>query len=185
MLFPLFCMFDDYWRIHCQSQDSVGKRTVKIQYFWRPAILGKYPEVPISLEDGSSQKERARWATRGPHHLVARASPRPRRLVVWPSWPTSAIAHSRISSPQKPKTRRRIAERLHRLCGAENTHREKSLRQAEIYVYSQHTIFTLFVWNPTSEFIRRPLHPIRSPSSRTFSELTLITLCRLLFHMCH
>jgi hypothetical protein len=25
MLFLLFSMFDDYWRIHCQSQDSAGK----------------------------------------------------------------------------------------------------------------------------------------------------------------
>jgi hypothetical protein len=38
-----------------------------------------------------------------------------------------------MSSPQKPKTRRRIAERLRCLCGAVNTHREKVLRQAEIY----------------------------------------------------
>jgi hypothetical protein len=30
------------------------------------------------------------------------------------------------------------------------------------------------VWNPTIEFIWRPLFPILSPSSRTFSELTLV-----------
>jgi hypothetical protein len=53
-------MFDDYWRIHCRSQDFAGKRTVKIQYFGRSAILKKYPEVPILLDDRSSQKERAR-----------------------------------------------------------------------------------------------------------------------------
>jgi hypothetical protein len=53
-------MFDDYWRIHCRSQGSAGKRTVKTPYFWISAIHGKYPEVPIWLEDGSSQKERAR-----------------------------------------------------------------------------------------------------------------------------
>jgi hypothetical protein len=34
--------------------------TVKIQYFRRSAILGKYPEVPILPEDGGSQKERLR-----------------------------------------------------------------------------------------------------------------------------
>jgi hypothetical protein len=33
---------------------------VKAPYFSRPAIPGKYPEIYISLEDGSSQKERAR-----------------------------------------------------------------------------------------------------------------------------
>jgi hypothetical protein len=132
MLIPLFCMFDDYWRIHCWSQDSARKRTVKTPYFWRSAILGKYLEVPIWPEDGSSQKERARWATRGPHHPLAWASPRPRRQVVWPPWPISANAPSCILSPRKPKTVERFANRLHRLCGAENTHREKALRQVEI-----------------------------------------------------
>jgi hypothetical protein len=127
MLFPLFCMFDDYWRIHSRSQDSAGKRTVKIQYFWRPAILGKYPEIHISPKDGSSPKERARWATRGPHHLVVRASPRSRRLVVWPPWPTSAIAPSCISSPQKTKTRERIAQKTSPpLRGGKHIERESS-----------------------------------------------------------
>lgn len=45
MLFHLFCMFDDYWRINCQSHNSAGKRTVKIPYFWRSAIHGKHLEV--------------------------------------------------------------------------------------------------------------------------------------------
>jgi hypothetical protein len=31
---------------------------VKTPYFWRSAIPGKYPEVPILPEDGSSQKEK-------------------------------------------------------------------------------------------------------------------------------
>jgi hypothetical protein len=124
-------MFDDYWRIHCQSQDSARKRTFKIQYFWSPAIPGKYPEVPILPEDGGSQKERPRWATRGPHHPLARASPRSRRQVVWPLWTTSSVP-SRILSPRKPNTRRGIIERLHHFCGAENTQREKALQQAEI-----------------------------------------------------
>jgi hypothetical protein len=53
-------MFDDYWRIHCRSQDYARKRTVKIQYFQRLEIIRKYQEVPIWSEDGSSQKERAR-----------------------------------------------------------------------------------------------------------------------------
>jgi hypothetical protein len=60
MLFLLFCMFDDYWRINCQSQNSAGKRTIKTLYFWRSAIPGKYPEVPILPEDRSSQKKRPR-----------------------------------------------------------------------------------------------------------------------------
>jgi hypothetical protein len=53
-------MFNNYWRIHCQSQDSAGKKTIKTPYFRRSEITNKYPEVPIRPEDGSSQKERAR-----------------------------------------------------------------------------------------------------------------------------
>ena len=67
MLFHLFCMFDDYWRINCRSQNSAGKRTVKIPYFWRSVIRGKHPEVSILSDAGGSQKGRLRWATRGPH----------------------------------------------------------------------------------------------------------------------
>jgi hypothetical protein len=47
--------------------------------------------------------------------------------VVWPPWPTSASAPSRISSPQKPKTGGGVRDRLCRLCGAENAQREKAL----------------------------------------------------------
>jgi hypothetical protein len=32
MLFHLFCMFHDYWRIAHRSQDSAGKSTVRMQY---------------------------------------------------------------------------------------------------------------------------------------------------------
>jgi hypothetical protein len=53
-------MFDDCWKINCRSQNSAGKRTAKTPYFWRSAIPGKYPKVPILPEDGSSQKERPR-----------------------------------------------------------------------------------------------------------------------------
>jgi hypothetical protein len=49
-----------YWRIHCQSQVSAGKRTVKTPYFRRSEITNKYPEVLIRPEDRSSQKKRAR-----------------------------------------------------------------------------------------------------------------------------
>jgi hypothetical protein len=59
-------MFDDYWRIHCRIQDSAGKRTVKIQYFRRSAIPGKYLEVPISSNDRSSQKGETEVSHQGP-----------------------------------------------------------------------------------------------------------------------
>jgi hypothetical protein len=44
--------------------------------------------------------------------------------VVWPAWPTPAIPLPCIWSSPKPKTRG-IRDRLCRLCGAENTEREK------------------------------------------------------------
>jgi hypothetical protein len=53
-------MFDDYWRACCRSQHSARKRTIKTPYFSRLAIPGKYPEIHISSEDGSSMKERER-----------------------------------------------------------------------------------------------------------------------------
>jgi hypothetical protein len=102
VVFLCFYMFDDYWRTYCRSEDSARKRTVKTPYFRSSAILGKYPEINISSYDESSQKERARGAARGPHHQVARARPWPCHPVVWPPWPTCAIAPSRIWS--SPKT---------------------------------------------------------------------------------
>ena len=132
MLFHLFCMFDDYWRINCRSQNSAGKRTVKIPYFWKSAIRGKYPEVPILPDAGGSQKGRLRWATMGPHHVVARPGPGPRHHVVWRPWPTTASAPLRISSPRNPKTGRFIEEIFRRLYGAENNRERKALRQGEI-----------------------------------------------------
>ena len=95
-------MFDDYWRINHRSQNSAGKRVVKMQYFERPTIPGKHTEIPILSEDGGSQKESRRGATGGPHHPQARASPRPRLGMVRPPWPTSAGASSRISSSREP-----------------------------------------------------------------------------------
>jgi hypothetical protein len=44
-------MFDDYWRICCQSQDSAGKRTIKTPYFGRSGNSRKIPENYILPED--------------------------------------------------------------------------------------------------------------------------------------
>jgi len=132
MLFHLFCMFDDYWRINCRSQDSAGKRTVKIPYFWRSEAPEEKTKVNILPEDGASQKGRLRWATRGPHPPQARVDPWPRLGRVWPPWPTSGSPLSRISSPRKPNTGGIITEEFRRRCGAENTREKRALRQAEI-----------------------------------------------------
>ena len=80
MLFHLFCMFHDYWRIIHRSQDSAGKSTVRMQYFGRPTIDGNYTENLIFPEDGASQKE-SRRAAMGPPHRPARAKAWPRRPV--------------------------------------------------------------------------------------------------------
>ena len=67
MLFHLFCMFYNYWRIKHRSQNSAGKRTVKIPYLQRSALPGKHWRVPISPKDGGSPKESRRGATGCPH----------------------------------------------------------------------------------------------------------------------
>jgi hypothetical protein len=59
-------MFHDYWRIIHRSQDSAGKSTVGMQYFWRSTIDGNYTEDLIFPEDEASQKEELRRAAMGP-----------------------------------------------------------------------------------------------------------------------
>ena len=70
MLFHLFCMFDDYWRMDHRSLDSAGKSTVKIQYLRRSEIRSNQMETPILPDVGGSQKGRQMWATMGPHHTM-------------------------------------------------------------------------------------------------------------------
>jgi hypothetical protein len=40
MLFHLFCMFHDCWRIAHRSQDSAGKSAIRMQYFGRSTVDG-------------------------------------------------------------------------------------------------------------------------------------------------
>ena len=132
MLFHLFCMFYNYWRINCWSQNSARKRTVKIPYFCRSALSGEHREVPISPEYGGSQKGSQRWATRGPHLVVAWAHPWPRLHRVWEPSPTTGSPPSRTSSPRNPKTQGIIEEIFHCLHEAKNNRERKALRQGEI-----------------------------------------------------
>ena len=60
MLFHLFCMFDDFWRMNRRSQDSDGKSVFQMQYSRRSENPRKNMEVPIFPE--------------GPHHPLARAT---------------------------------------------------------------------------------------------------------------
>ena len=132
MLFHLFCMLHDYWRIAHRSQDSAGKSTVRMQYFGRSAIDRNYTENLIFPEDGDSQKEEPRRAAMGPP--IGRRGPRPGRAALWGGGPQPPLASSpsRTSSPRKPKLRGRIARSHSRLCGAENTREKRALRQAQI-----------------------------------------------------
>ena len=132
MLFHLFCMFYNYWRIVHRSQNSAGKRSVKIPYLRRSALPGNYRKVPILPEDGESQKGSRRRATMGPHHAQARAHLWPRLGVVRRPWPTSGVPLRRTSSPRNPKTRRIIEGIFRRLCGTKNNRERKALRQGEI-----------------------------------------------------
>ena len=67
MLFHLFCMFHDYWRIEHRSQDSAGKSTVRMQYFGRSKVEGNYTKNPIFPDDEGSQKGEPGAARVGPH----------------------------------------------------------------------------------------------------------------------
>ena len=125
-------MFDDYWGIHHRSQDSAGKRTVKIQYFGRSIIPRKYTEVHISSEDPREPEGELEGGHRGPTPPQARASPRPRLGMMWPPWPTTLGATSRISSFRKPKTGGATRNIFRRRCEAKNTRERKALRQREI-----------------------------------------------------
>ena len=81
MLFHLFCMFHDYWRIAYRSQDSAGKSTVRMQYFGRSTVDGNYMKNPIFPEDEGSQKGEPRGPEVGPPHRPARPKAWPRRPV--------------------------------------------------------------------------------------------------------
>ena len=102
MLFHLFCMFDDYWRIDHRSLETAGKSTVKIHYLRRSEYKTKTVENIVLPDHGGSHEERPRWGPGGPHPLLARPALDPREHGVWPPWPTSCRAPSRTSSPRKP-----------------------------------------------------------------------------------
>ena len=87
MLFHLFCMFHHYWRIKHRSQDSVGKSTVRTQYFGRSTLEGNYTKNPIFQDDEGSQKGEPRGPKVGPHHG-------PVRPKAWPRRPVRRGAHS-------------------------------------------------------------------------------------------
>ena len=95
MLFYMFSMFDDYWRINHQSRNSAGKSVVKTPILRRTYSDEKHPEAPTIPDDGGSQKGRPRWGLRGPHHMVARVPLPACGHMVWLPWSTSAGAPSR------------------------------------------------------------------------------------------
>ena len=88
MLFYLFCMFDDYWRINHWSPESARKNIVKTLYLRRLFSDENHHQVPIIPDDGGSQKGGTRWGLWGPHHLAARMDPPAREQVVSGPWPT-------------------------------------------------------------------------------------------------
>ena len=101
MLFHLFCMFHDYWRIPHRSQDSAGKSTVRMQYFGRSTIDGNYMKNPIFPEEEGSQKGEPRRAAMGPPHRPARAKAWPRRLVRrGPTAPSGLLSFAYIFVPK-------------------------------------------------------------------------------------
>ena len=55
MLFYLFCMFDDYWRINHRSPESAGKSVVKTPYLRNSFSEDDHRQVPIIPDDGGNQ----------------------------------------------------------------------------------------------------------------------------------
>jgi hypothetical protein len=55
-------MFDDHWRICCQSQDSAGKGLSRHHILEDHENSKKIPENYILPKDSGSQKEEARGA---------------------------------------------------------------------------------------------------------------------------
>ena len=86
MLFHLFCMFDDYWRMNHRSLNSAGKSTVKIQYLQSSEYKTKNLEVPILPNAGGSQKGRTRWAPGGPGAAPIAAEPAPCEAALAHLW---------------------------------------------------------------------------------------------------
>ena len=56
MLFYLFCMFDDYWRINHRSPESSGKSVVKTPYLRRSYSDKNDREAPIIPDDGGAKR---------------------------------------------------------------------------------------------------------------------------------
>ena len=68
-------MVDDFWSMDRCSQDSDGKWAVWRRNSRRSENPGKYMENPIFPQDEGCQKGEWRWATWGPHHPLAWATP--------------------------------------------------------------------------------------------------------------
>ena len=98
MLFHLFFMIYNKWRIKCRSQNPDGKRTVKIPYFRRSAEHRKTSESFYFARRRRDPEGEPEGATQGPHHFQARAHPWPRLGRVWAPWPTSGTP-SRVLHP--------------------------------------------------------------------------------------
>src|SRR4051794_24800757 len=71
MLFPLFCMYDDYEGNNCRSQILMKKHR-QDTIFMKIRSFGKAILQSFAPEDGDSQKEKVWWATGGPHLSQAR-----------------------------------------------------------------------------------------------------------------
>src|SRR4051812_43648935 len=74
MLFPLFCMYDDYEGNNCRSQILMEKSNIKTPYLRRSEASGKAILRSFATEDGGSQKEEVWCAIGGPHLPQARGT---------------------------------------------------------------------------------------------------------------
>jgi hypothetical protein len=92
VLVPVFCCFCVSEKLYRKYSRNWTKQKAK---------------VPNYLTRRRSPKESRRWTKGQPHHVVVRATPRPRHQVVWPPGPPPDIALTPIYSPRRenPKAR--------------------------------------------------------------------------------
>ena len=127
MLFYLFCMFDDYWRINHQSRNSAGKASSRHQYYKDQLLTKNIPKLLLSQMTEGAKRGGQGWDP-GAHTMWWRGPPpdAPPRGV-------ASLAHHGRSPfayviPRNPKTRKSIHEKFRRLHGAETREREKLSR---------------------------------------------------------